>query len=115
MTEEPNMDQEDILDPDAQEKMSPEEYAKARDDAMKHLKAELPFLRVEAEYHKLQADVEEHKTRKLTMIIQRSQFFKKQEQPVDAAPPMDAPPVDGPAVTPPAGEDNKPPRKLAED
>ena len=55
--------------------MTPEEYAKAREDAMKHLEKEIVLLKVEKEYENLLADVEEAKTRRITMIAQRARFY----------------------------------------
>jgi hypothetical protein len=78
---EPNMNQEDVLDPNTQEQMTPEQYLKARNAAITHLKSEITYLKVEKEYEVLMADIEEAKTRRITMIVQRARFYQKQEAP----------------------------------
>jgi len=62
-----------------EKKLTPAEYEKARTDATAHLTKEIVFLKVEAEYEKLMADIEESKTRGMTMIAQRAQFFARQQ------------------------------------
>jgi len=76
MSEETNIDQEEILD---QERLTPEEYEQARKDATVHLKKEISFLKIEKEYQSLLADVEEAKTRRITMIAQQARFFPSKE------------------------------------
>jgi len=83
---EPNMDQEEVLDPNAQKELTPEEYLKARDQAIDHLKKEIVYLKVEKEYEVLSADIEEAKTRRITMIAQRARFYQKQEAPETQTP-----------------------------
>ena len=80
---EPNMNQEDILDENAQVQMSPEEYAKAKLNAINELRSEVKYLKVEEEYWRLLADIEEHRTRKVTMLMRRSQFYQKQPDPAE--------------------------------
>jgi len=63
--------------------LSPEEYAEARKKAIEHLKKEITYLKVEKEYESLMADVEEAKTRRISMVAQQARFF---------APPAEAPP-----------------------
>lgn len=75
------MDQENILDEDAQKELSPEEYAKQRADAMEHLAGEIAYLEVEEKYQGLLADIEQHKTRRMTMIGQRVQYYAQQKGP----------------------------------
>jgi len=111
MDNEPNMDQEKTLDPNAQQELSPEDYKKARENAIKHLKGEITFLKVEDEYQRLLADIEESKTRRITMIMQRARFYDKQEQPA----PNENPDMVAPVDTPPSDEVNKGPRKLKKD
>lgn len=60
---------------DSQEQMSPEEYKKARNAATLELKEEIKYLKVEEQYQKLQADIEEHKARRLTMIQRQAQLM----------------------------------------
>lgn len=72
--EETMTNQEEILDRE-QKELSPEEYAEARAKAKAHLEAEIEFLEVEKKYQTLQADIEEAKTRKITMIAQQARFF----------------------------------------
>jgi len=90
---EPNMDQEEVLDPNAQKELTPEEYLKARDQAIDHLKKEIVYLKVEKEYEVLMADVEEAKTRRITMIAQRARFYQKQEAPETKVPQVDEEPL----------------------
>ena len=74
----PEENQEEIQEEET--KLFPEEYAKARAAAIDHLKKEIVYLKVEKEYETLIADVEEAKTRGITMIAQRAQFFARQNQ-----------------------------------
>jgi hypothetical protein len=78
---EPNMNQEDVSV--EQQNTSPEEYLKARDAAIQHLTKEMVFLKVEKEYEALLADIEESKTRRITMIAQRARFYQKNEDRVE--------------------------------
>lgn len=55
--------------------LTKEEYDKAREDAKIHLKKEIIFLKVEKEYEILQADIEEAKTRRISMIAQQARFY----------------------------------------
>lgn len=91
-----------------EERMSPEEYAKARDAAMKHLKTELPHLKVELQYETLLADIEEAKARRIGMVIQQARMM---------APPPEAPPEGESMPGEPAPQDagpkaTQPKRKL---
>lgn len=99
MSEETNNDQEEIL---GREQLTPEEYEKARKDAADHLKKEITFLKVEKEYQTLLADVEEAKTRRITMVAQQARFFP----PKEGAPQM--PQEDGPKKPPTPQEPSKP-------
>jgi uncharacterized membrane-anchored protein len=60
--------------------LSPEEYAAARNKAIAHLKEEIKYLKVEKEYETLMADVEEAKTRRITMVAQQARFFTPQNK-----------------------------------
>lgn len=60
-----------VENPEMDEKeLSPEEYAKAKAQAMEHLKGEVEFLEVEAKYHDLLAKIEESKLKRVMMIRQ---------------------------------------------
>lgn len=85
---------------DSQEEMSPEEYRKARANATKELKEEIAYLKIEEQYQKLQADIEEHKARRLTMIQRQAQLMyggqqapqqQNTQQPHDHKAPADKP------------------------
>jgi hypothetical protein len=90
--------------------LSPEEYAEARKKAMEHLSKEIEYLEVEAKYEKLVADVEEHKTRGVTAIATRAQFFARQQQAQAAAENGPGGQPQQPADQPPTA--NKPTRPL---
>jgi len=96
---------------EGEEPITAEEYAKRRAAAMAHLKSEIEYLEVEAKYEGLVADVEEHKTRGMTMIAQRAQFFARQA----AAEAAQTEAANGTAEQPPVPPTPaaKPPRKLA--
>lgn len=108
---EPNMNQEDILDEEAQVEMSPEEYKKAREDAQKQLKEEIKYLKVEEEYWRLLADVEEHKTRRITMVARRAAFYQKQEPETDPEQMSEQPTAQPNAEKPAADNPSKKPEK----
>lgn len=55
--------------------LSPEEYKQARLKAKKHLEKEIEYLRVEETYERLQADIEEHKARRLRSIALQYQLM----------------------------------------
>ena len=97
--------------PDQEKELTPEEYRELRDKAMEALKEEIPSLEIEEKYHKLKADIEEHKARELTMIARQAQFFapppgsqpqpqhpSQQEQPA-GDPPSDPTPPKRPLKT----------------
>lgn len=72
----------DQIDENTQEGMTPEEYRKVRGKAIKELKKEIAYLKVEAEYQNLQANIEEHKARRLAMIQRQAQLmYGGQQQP----------------------------------
>jgi len=108
----PDINQEDVLDKEVQAELSPEEYEKQRAEGMKHLGKEIEYLEVEEKYQKLLADIEQHKTRRITMIGQRIQYYNQQQGPQLDEHGNPIQPVD--EATPPS--DNKPPkRKLKTD
>jgi len=76
-----------------EEKMTPEEYAKARLQAIAHLKEEIKYLKVEKEYETLLADIEEAKTRRITMVAQQARFFTPQNKEVKDEGKPDIPPT----------------------
>jgi hypothetical protein len=63
-----------------QPEMTAEEYHALRVKAQKELKKEIAFLRTEAEYHKLDAEIEEHKARRLKAIAIQYQLQNPQPQ-----------------------------------
>lgn len=66
--------------PNTEEKQyTPEEMAQMRKSMIANYKAEITFLKVQAEYEKLTADIEEHKTRRYIALAQASQIFAKME------------------------------------
>jgi hypothetical protein len=67
---------------------SEEDYIQLRKEAVEHLKEEIKFLEVEEEYEKLQANIEEHKTRRYVMIARQAELFQKNnpENEVDNTP-----------------------------
>ena len=71
---ETNSTQEETPEQDERQ-LTPEEYAKARADATAHLKKEIAFLKVEKEYEIILADIEEAKTRRISMIAQQARFY----------------------------------------
>jgi pantothenate kinase len=86
--------------------LTPEEYKEMRAKNKKHMEEEIEYLEVEKKYENLVADVEEAKTRAITMVAQRARFFQKPENPEgEEQPPSDQGP-DGPP---------QPPRKLKKD
>jgi len=81
---------QDELRDDEQPQMTPEEYVQAREKAMQHLKKEIVLLKVEKEYENLVADVEEAKTRRITMIAQRARFYAQDNPEPQAQPGSDS-------------------------
>lgn len=121
MDNEPNINQEAVIDPDAQKEMTPEEYKKAREAATKELKEEIKYLKVEEEYWRLVADIEEHKARKLLMIQRQIPFYAKQqpapnpEEMPEGAHAPEPTPEKGTDGVPPTEGDGKPKRNLKTD
>tara|TARA_R110002153_G_scaffold116125_1_gene259728 strand:+ start:877 stop:1173 length:297 start_codon:yes stop_codon:yes gene_type:complete len=67
--------------PNTEEKQyTPEEMAQMRKSMIANYKSEITFLKVQAEYEKLTADIEEHKTRRYIALAQAGQIFAKMEQ-----------------------------------
>lgn len=112
---EPDINQEDVLDADSKEKLSPEEYEKQRKAAMEGLNKEIEYLEVEEKYQKLLADIEQHKTRRMTMIGQRVNYYAAQQNAAKSPEGDEIPDPNVDTATPPAEEKPKPGRKLKED
>lgn len=77
MSEKTNQTLEEPVMNTAEEQITPEEYAKLRKEAVEHLKGEIKYLEIEEQYEKLQADIEEHKTRRYVMIARQAELFQK--------------------------------------
>lgn len=106
------MNKEDTTAPEGEEKqLSPEEYAKQKKDAIEHYTGEIEYLEVECKYHKLIADIEEHKTRGLGNIRQRAMFFAQDNPDGSQMPPegQQQPPM---PEKPPTATKPPKPRKL---
>ena len=58
-----------------QQKYTAEEMKKMRDDMIKHYKGEITFLKVQADYENLLANVEESKARRYMAMAQVAQLF----------------------------------------
>lgn len=77
--------------PDTEDKQyTPEEMAQMRNTMIAQYKSEITFLKVQAEYEKLSADIEEHKTRRYIALAQAGQIFAKMEQPEEEQQPKPA-------------------------
>ncbi len=67
--------------PNTEEKQyTPEQMAQMRKSMIANYKSEITFLKAQAEYEKLTADIEEHKTRRYIALAQASQLFAKMEE-----------------------------------
>ena len=102
----------EVLDEKEQEEtqLTPEEYKEARKKAMEHLKNEIEYVKTEKQYENLVADVEEAKTRGITAIATRAQFFARQN--VAAQPDIEG---EVPTQAPPKASKPAPPRPLKKD
>ena len=70
--------------PNTEEKQyTPEEMAQMRKSMIANYKSEITFLKVQAEYEKLTADIEEHKTRRYIALAQSAQIFSRTEDEED--------------------------------
>lgn len=85
--------------------LTPEEYKEMRDKNKKHMEEEIEYLEVEKKYENLVADVEEAKTRAITMIAQRARFFPDPNAPAQGPVPEDGPTPEG---QPPASKPSRP-------
>jgi len=111
--ETPQPEQEEEREPTPEEI---EAFKQMREEAKKALEEEMPYLEAEEKYHRLKADIEEHKARELTMITRQAQIMyggqAPQKQPQPPADP-DEPQQETP---PPMKEPENPmPRKLKTD
>jgi len=68
--------------------MTPEQMAEFREKAIKHYNKEIKFLQAQCDYEKLQADIEEHRARKLSALAHQMQFYPsdREEGEKEAAP-----------------------------
>lgn len=99
-------------DPAEQPQLSPEEYKKLRDEAIKGLREEIKYLKVEEEYERLSADIEEHKTRRYTMIGRQAQMFAPPPEQPQAGEPQEENVPKAPPPESPVPPGTKPERKL---
>lgn len=60
---------------------TPEELAEYREKMNKFYEEQLPLLRLQKEYETLLADIEEAKTRRVTMVIRQAQMLTPPAQP----------------------------------
>lgn len=83
MSDETNTDH--TKDQQKQKEYTPEELKTMRKKMDKFYQEELPHLKLQEEYERLAADIEEHKVRKLTMQIRGANIYAQQEQAQDEA------------------------------
>lgn len=76
MSEETNNPAEEAENP---QPMSPEEISQMRERMNQYYDEELPMLRKQEEFERLQADIEEHKVRRMTMMIRSAQLYAQAE------------------------------------
>jgi hypothetical protein len=73
-------------------KYTPEQIAQMRSNMIKHYKNEITFLKTQAEFEKLQADIEDHRARRYSAMAHQAQLFQGQEGQEDSegapVPPM---------------------------
>ena len=79
-------------------KYTPEQIAQMRSNMIKHYKNEISFLKVQSEFEKLQADIEEHRARKYSAMAHQAQLFQGQEEEEPQPPVMNE--VEKPAPKP---------------
>ena len=63
-----------------QKDYTPEEMKQMRDNMVKHYKGEITFLKVQAQYELLLADIEEAKTRRYVAMAHTAQLFAGVEE-----------------------------------
>lgn len=96
-----------------EQEMTSQEYHKLRIEAQKELKKEISFLKTEAEYQRLEAEIEESKARRLKAIAIQYQLQNPQAAAQPGQPPANEVydhPV--PGKTPFAPKNEKKERKL---
>lgn len=65
-------------------KYTPEQIAEMRSNMIKHYQSEIKFLKVQSEFERLQADVEEHRARKYSAMAHSASLFGDPEQDLQA-------------------------------
>lgn len=60
-------------------KYTPEQIAEMRANMIKHYQQEIKFLKVQAQFEQLQADVEEHRARRYSAMAHQAQLFAEPE------------------------------------
>lgn len=63
-----------------QQELSPEQIAEMRKRTLEFYKSRISFLKVQCEYEKIVADIEEHKLRALTAQIKYAHITAPQEE-----------------------------------
>ena len=82
MSQKTNNTEDQVLDQETQ--YTPEHLEAMRKNMIANYKAEITFLKVQAEYEKWAADVEEHKTRRYMAMARAGQIFASMEQEEEA-------------------------------
>lgn len=102
MSEETNKAAEEAENPqDQQPQYTEEQMAEMRNRMKQFYEEEIPYLELQEKYERLQADIEEHKVRRMTMMIRGAQLYaageeaereavQQQEQPQQPEPQMTA-------------------------
>lgn len=67
-TEEQNSQNEQIA-------LTPEQMTQMRQRMLEFYTEEIPYLELQEKYERLQADIEEHKVRRMTMMIRGAQMY----------------------------------------
>jgi len=75
-----NKASEEAKNPQEHNPYTAEQMADMRNKMKQFYEEELPFLRLSEEYEKLQADVEEHKVRKMTMMVRGAQMYAQMSE-----------------------------------
>lgn len=110
MSEKTNKTKEETASAPQEQQYSQEEMDAMRVKMQKFYEEEMPFLELQEKYERLQADIEEHKVRRMTMMIRGAQMYAAGEaaerQSQEGAP---GAPTETPTETPTEG------RKLKKD
>lgn len=75
--------EDQVLDQEIQD-YTPEQLESMRKQMIQNYKSEITFMKVQAEYEKWAADIEEHKTRRYRAMALAAQIFASQEQEEEA-------------------------------